>query len=367
MSLPEISVIDLDSPCDSTDSEMATEAEVEAEEFTEHHSIPKDADYVNVNGRLVFDEEAAPDQETRENTEYNSMSYIFNHEGESSSAEDLSKPKKTPHTKRVILNTCTPNADVRCYELDFIQQSQLYQYSSHSRTILVGWVGDDLSTRALKWAMAEFINDNDTLVVIEVIPLQFIVKNGIKDHYVKHEARFNLLKTFNVAGKKLRLIYQIHIGNAKYFIDKAISDHEADMYIMGYSGGKRSVLGGILNEDTSMEKHYLDHGKIPVIMVNNTFQVATPPSSSGGGISAATKINENTFVDKIKMYPSVYNPKTHQEANALESVLSNGSDDSSPSRTSRFLRAGRSMARSVSRNVSNERSSSPFGIFRRKA
>lgn len=346
----------------SISSLMIEEKEIEEEEgeYIVEKERVRDVGEINVSGRLTFDAEANPDLETRENTEYNSKSYIFN---------DSIVEVEHHHTKRVTLNTCTANVDVSKYELNFIQESAEYSVSTCSRTVIVGYSGDVLSTQTLQWTMGKFINNNDTLVVVEVIPLSIILKRGVGDHYVKHSARFEKMKGFNLNKFKMRLVYQVNIGNPKYHLDKTIREYEGDLFVMGFSGSKRSKLGGLLSEDQSMEKHFLTNGKVPIVMVSANVELETEM-----GIGEDI-YNESTFVDKVQRYPSLYNPDTVANAQKIEQVNGSANSSDDGGRTSRFLRASRTMARSVSRNTSEVtpvssssplRNLSPFGgLFKR--
>lgn len=361
----------------SMDSLMLQESDIEAmeEEYDQveeepHSGVLKELSMGNVSGRLAFDEEAAPDTETRENTEYNSMSYVFGSEA----ADPERAVASTGHTKRVTLNTCTANVQVSRYELDFIQESAQYQVTGESRTVVVGFTGDPLSTKALQWAMGQFIADNDTLVVVQVVPLAVIMKQGVTDHYVDHEREFGNIKKANLGRVKMRLVYQVCIGNRKHHLDRAIREFGGDILVIGTSGSKKSKLGGILTEDQSLGKYYLTTGKVPVVLVNSGCIIERPVGDGG--------YNEDTFVAKIRGYPSLYNKDTMTEAQAME-LANAGPDDGAggagSGRTSRFLRAGRDMARSVSRGVSGSgsgeltpvrsssplRTLSPFGLFKR--
>lgn len=337
--LPSIaSVVEVDS--EEEEDVIGRMEDVELEE----RGPLKDIGMVDVSGRLMFDEEANPDEETRENTEYNAASYVFGAEDEAMGT------KKSPHTKRITLNTCTANVELSKYELDFIQQSADFVPVSDGRTILVAYNGDQPSTRGLEWVLGRMCADNDTIVVVTVVPLATVLSRGVEDHYVRHEKLFQHMKTFNIQRHCLRLVYQVNIGNIRYHLERACRDYQASMMVLGTQGLKKSKLGGLLGDDQGLVHHFMTAGKVPIIPVG--------ASCVFGGDEG--DYNETTFVKRAK--------------DGVDAIP-DPADAPEQGRTSRFLRAGRSMAHSMSRTSTSEsrgersnsprRALSPFGLFKR--
>ncbi|GMM30450.1 hypothetical protein DAMA08_031950 [Martiniozyma asiatica (nom. inval.)] len=350
--LPSITSLSLDSDNEELPEQDITE---------EHSNLPKDVDFVDLTGRLTFDPEANPSAETRENTLYNSLLYTLD-----DVVPQCTEPTKT-HTKRLTLNTCTENSDVRHYSLSFIQQSKTWIYSTQTRTLLVAWRGCENSNRALSWTLQEFAHNSDEIIIVRVVSLPTIISKGSKSLYDESLQDFKKLKKLNTKHLSLRILFEVKIGGTIACINNAIAEYSPSINIFGTKGLKKPKLKNILSEDDSVAKHFMEEGIKPSILVS--------PNYVNTEHAPLKNIEESTFKQQILDYPSRYNQATCAKAIDMEK---SDSSESTP-RTSRFLRVGKSMARSVSssvndlspvtsrdRNLSPARTLSPMRFFKRK-
>lgn len=323
-------------------------------------SLPKDVGEINVSGHLRFDQEMPPDEETQNNTIHNALLYhLTDNDNESDHIHHKIHNNINPGKKNILsFDTYNPNADVTHYQTTMIHADKHFNFNNHSRTFMVPYNAEKPSIDAVHWTMCDMIDDNDILVVIKVVPLQYIMKHGVQLHRQHCKELFRSICHENKLKKRIKIIVEVRIGSVNFAIARAFREFDPNFLIMGTKGIKKTKLTNFLSEDTSLTKHFLDNGRIPVIVVNPLYEEAyytTLPA----------KINKNYFTNYLTSYPSVYDPLVGIQTLEMERSASGDASSSAGNgssngigRTSRFLRISRSISRSSSIN-SNSTNTSP--------
>lgn len=312
-------------------------------------SLPKDAGEINVSGHLRFDQEMPPDQETKNNTIHNALLYqLRDDDDENDHIHHKVHGKDTDKKKVLSFDTYTPHIDVTHYQTTMVHQDKHFDFNNHSRTFMVPYDAQKPSIDAIHWTMGDMIDDHDILVVIKVVSLQYIMKHGVQLHREHCKELFRNICHENKLKKKLKIIVEVRIGSVDYAIARAFREFDPNFLVMGTKGIKKTKLTNFLSEDTSLTKHFLNNGRIPVVVVNPLYEeteYACLPSD----------VNTKYFVNYLTSYPSVYDPlvgvqtlEMERSASGDVSIANGGGNGAG--RTSRFLRISKSISRSSSVN-----------------
>jgi hypothetical protein len=363
----------------------------------EERTLPKDVGEINVQGHLRFDEEMPPDMETQKNTIHNALMYQITDEDDSESAGAGSSANDHIHHlkgdkghKTITFDTYNPNIDVTHYQTTIIFQHKHFELHNTSRTFMIPFDEEKPSIDAITWALQEMVHDNDIVVVVKVVSLPFIMKNGVQAHRKNCKNLFKRVCDYNVNDVKLKIIVEIRIGAAEFALARAIKDFDPTFLVMGTKGLKKTKLTSFLTEDPSLTKHYLDNGRVPVIVVNPYYDPAQYDAirDKQSTEEEEKKKGEHTFSKKLATYPSVYDPHNALHTMEMERAANGVAPNTSGGRTSRFLRISRTVSRgssassqsgllspttsndlspvrSGSRGLSPIRAMSPFRLFHR--
>lgn len=307
--------------------------------------LPKDVGEINVRGHLRFDEEMPPDEVTKNNTMFNALMYHMSHSYyKQDEAEIKQKQQKGTDIENIIkFDTFSANLDVQTYHLTKIVQDKGYEYHNMSKTWLVPYDEEKPSEDAVEWTFEELADNNDTVVVVKVESLQSIMKIGISGHRKKSNELFKKVQQLKLTKthKHIKLVTEVKIGAVDYMINKSIRDFDPIAIIMGTKGIKKATITSFLLDDTATTKQFLEHSRIPVIVINPSFERKE---------MFETKTEAN-ILERLTSYPSVYNPHTGAETLQMERLISSDSisaTSTGTSRTSRFLRIGKSLSRNTS-------------------
>lgn len=337
------------------------------------NSLPKDVGEINVKGYLRFDEEMPPDEETQLNTECNARMYQL---CDSTSKDGIHHLRRNQN-HILSFDTYNPNLDASLYQMTIVHEHKQYHYKNTSRTFLVPLDNEKPSLDAITWTLGEMVNDNDIVVVIKIIPLQTVIKNGVQSHRSDCKELFNNVCKLNCNMKKLKIIVEIRIGAVEYSLARALRDFDPTVLIMGTKGIKKTKLSNFLNEDTSVTKHFLDNGTLPVIIINPNYQPKDKNKDTAKTADDGIKYSESSFSKQLMSYTSVYDPLNGAQAFAMERSTS-GENSVPRGRPTRFLKIGKTMTRSnssssinstastdksPSRGLSPMRALSPFKLF----
>lgn len=311
------------------------------EVLQEDHELPKDYGEINVQGYLRFDTECPPDENTQNNTMINAMLYHLTDDESDSTLEPSDSEKKN----EVTFDTYSPNLDVSKYQMTFVREEEGFCFRNITRSFYVPYDDEKPSKDAIRWTMSQAVTDNDIVIVLKVVSFQNIMKNGVEHHRQDCKRLFENICKLNVNQTKLKIIVEIRVGAVEYALARGLKDFDPTFMVMGTKGIKKNKLSNILNEDNSMTKHFMDHGWIPIIVVNPLYE-QKPISEK----DQCKPIDENTFLEALTSYPSVYDPLSGVNTYEMERSQSNESTTSSINggRTSRFLRIGRSLSRTSS-------------------
>ncbi|CAI8506212.1 unnamed protein product [Pichia kudriavzevii] len=171
-------------------------------------------------------------------------------------------------------------------------------------------------------------NDNDIVIILHVVPLNTVIKNGVGKHRDYCNKLLKRMRNLNTKNRHIKLVVEIRIGAVEFTIARGFRDFDPNFLIMGTKGLKKTKLTSFLNDNTSLTKHFLDNGRMPVIVINPEYIPST---------ATYTNINEKTFVDKLKSYsPDIERPGSSQRIKLERS--SSSSSIGGGSRTPRFLR-----------------------------
>lgn len=301
--------------------------------------LPKDVGEINVCGHLRFDEEMPPDEETQTNTIFNALMYDiveFPSKGvdgrrggeEEEEEEEGHVLKKRNPPKSIVFDTCSTNLDISKFQTTLLSQHPDFRFSCHSRTLMVAFNDDPASVNALNWTVQEMCNDNDIVIILHVVPLNTVIKNGVGKHRDYCNKLLKRMRNLNTKNRHIKLVVEIRIGAVEFTIARGFRDFDPNFLIMGTKGLKKTKLTSFLNDNTSLTKHFLDNGRMPVIVINPEYIPST---------ATYTNINEKTFVDKLKSYsPDIERPGSSQRIKLERS--SSSSSIGGGSRTPRFLR-----------------------------
>lgn len=288
--------------------------------------LPKDVGEINVQGHLRFDEEMPPDAETKDNTIFNALMYHIQYYGDH---EDHVHHHKTRENKTLTFDTYSPNIDVTHYQTTMIFEDRHFKFQNTTRTFLVPFDENVPSVNAVNWTLQNMVDDNDILVVLKVVSLQSVLANGVGLHRKHCKGLLDKICKIERSGEKkhIKIIVEIRIGSVDFALARGIKDFDPTYLVMGTRGIKKAKLTNFLNEDTSLTKHFVDNGRVPVIVLNPLYETPTAATCEGA--------DESYFTKRLTSFPSVYDP-----VHAVKLPDSG--------RTSRFLRIGKSMSRSAS-------------------
>lgn len=257
-----------------------------------------------------------------------------------------------------MFDTYSPNQDVSHYQMTIVHEDKHFHYRNTTRTFLVPYDDEKPSLDALGWTFTEMTADNDIVIVIKVVSLQHVMKYGVQNHRKDCQNLFKMVCKCNERRHKLKIVVEMRIGSVEYSLARGLKDFDPTFMVMGTRGIRKAKLTSFLNEDTSMTKHFLDDGWVPVIVLNPNYV------QRSDNATAAPKPTKDTFRNLLTSYPSVYDPLVTGQTLEMERSVSGESGTSSGGgRTSRFLRIGRSMSRSSSINRHNNSNDSPGGTL----
>lgn len=349
------------------EEEANDDASESIEEVLNHDShLPKDVGEINVKGHLHFDEEMPPDETTQNNTMHNAMMYQL-HDGKDDHRDHIhhhhhhaDQEEPQPAKRTIMFDTYSPNQDVSHYQMTIIHEDKHFHYKNSTRTFMVPFDEEKPSVDALTWTFTEMVTDHDIVIVIKVVSLQHVMKFGVQNHRKDCRNLFKQVCKYNEHKQKLRIVVEIRIGSVEYSLARGLKDFDPTFMVMGTKGIKKAKFTSFLNEDTSMTKHFLDDGWVPVIVLNPNYVQRRAVTDSDS--ETTPKFTEKTFCKALTSYPSVYDPLVAGHTLEMERSVSGESGTSSTGgRTSRFLRIGKSMSRSSSINRHNN--DSPGGTL----
>ncbi|TID31351.1 hypothetical protein CANINC_000062 [Pichia inconspicua] len=316
----------------------------------EEVSLPKDVGEINVRGHLRFDEEMPPDETTKNNTIFNALMYHMSHSYYDEADKKVSVSGK--HEKKVIeFDTFSRNLDVSTFQMIRIVQDPGYEFHNMTKTWLVAYHDEKQSIEALEWTLGELADDNDIVAIVKVVSLQTIMKIGVEEHRKASDKMFDHLERIKSlkTKKKIKLVMEVRIGAVDYMVNKAIRDFDPVAMVMGTKGIKKASFTNFLVDDHSTTKQFLQHGKVPIIVINpNLERKPQEPMNT-----------ESSIRERLTLYPSVYDSITGMETLAMERSISSDSTNGGTSRTSRFLRMGKSLSRTSSPASSRSSSLNP--------
>jgi hypothetical protein len=336
--------------------------------------LPKDFGEINVRGHLRFDEEMPPDEETQNNTIHNALMYQLgenideddndnnnnnddhihhhhhhhHHHHDSHHYHHHHHSQSRAEEKVLTFDTYSPNTDATHYQTTMVHQDKDFRYTTHTRTFMVPYNDDKPAFDAITWTLKEMVNDNDIVVVIKVVSLQYILKHGVQAHRKQCKDLFKSICHHNKDNIKIRILVEIRIGSVEFAIARALKEFDPTFLVMGTKGIRKAKFTNFLNEDTSLTKHFIDNGRIPVVVLNPLYEPSTH--------ERLTIKNHNFFKNLLASYPSVYDPIHASQTLEMER---SSSASSTNTRTPRFLRISKNMSRSSSVNSRSTNTLSP--------
>lgn len=320
--------------------------------------LPKDVGEINVRGHLRFDEEMPPDDETQMNTMFNALMYHMSHDYYKQNEVEMDVKEGSISKDVIEFDTFSANLDVQTYHMTKIVQDAEYEFHNMSKTWLVPFDEEKPSLDALEWVFQELVAVNDTVVVVKIVSLQSILKFGVSEHRKNCNELFDKVEKIKnkVNGLVMKLILEVKIGAVNYMINKSIRDFDPIALVMGTKGIKKSKLTSFLKiDDQSTTKQFVERCRIPVIVVNPFYEMK--PHSLNN--------TESSIRERITSYPSVYDPENAVHTMEMERMMSSESSTNNSvsgmgmgltpvsSRTSRFLRIGKSLSRGGSPSPSS--------------
>ncbi|KAI9676240.1 MAG: hypothetical protein M1829_003069 [Trizodia sp. TS-e1964] len=181
-----------------------------------------------------------------------------------------SPPPPSTFEQRVSFDTFD-NKDTKEFSLTLNNKHKDYQYTTRSRTFLVGTDQNDYSEFALEWLINELVDDGDEIVCLRVIDKDSKASNDLAEEGKYAAEGQRIMKQIiakNTRGLAISLVLEFAIGKVHDTIQRMIRIYEPAILIVGTRGRSLGGIQGLL--PGSVSKYCLQHSPVPVIVVRPT-------------------------------------------------------------------------------------------------